>query len=91
VATVSALTGDGIERLIEMLRERELEGGETMHLQIPHELSRVIAKLHSVAVVLEQSMTEEAVIFDVWVPRDQVHLFEAYAAANLLRTTAKAG
>jgi len=91
LVTLSALTGAGIDRLIEMLRERELEGGETMHLLIPHEQSRVIAKLHSVAVVLEQSMTEEAVVFDVWVPRDQVHLFEPYSAANLLRATAKAG
>jgi GTP-binding protein HflX len=90
VVTVSALTGLGIERLIELLRERELEGGETMHLQIPHELSRVIAKLHSVAVVLDQSMTDGAAVFTAWVPRDQVHLFEAYTAANLLGT-AKAG
>src|SRR5229473_2051638 len=45
-ATISALTGRGIEKLVDMIRERELAGGEILQLEIPHEESRVIAKLH---------------------------------------------
>src|SRR5260370_15736132 len=44
--TISALTGRGIENLVEMIRERELAGGEILQLEIPHEESRLIAKLH---------------------------------------------
>jgi GTP-binding protein HflX len=82
---VSALTGQGIDRLIEMLRQRELEGGQTLHLEIPHAKSRVIAKLHEVAEVLEQSMTDDAAVFTAWVPHDRVHMFQEYSADNLLK------
>ncbi|MEO8034119.1 MAG: GTPase HflX [Acidobacteriota bacterium] len=84
--SVSALTGKGVDRLVDMIRKRELEGGETLHLEIPHSQSRTIARLHEVAEVLQQSMTDEAAVFTAWVPRDQVHLFRAYTADNLLRS-----
>jgi len=76
---VSALTGHGIERLLEMIRDRELAGGEVMQLEIPHSESRLAARLHEVAEVHEQAQKDEATVFTAWVPREFVHLFEPHA------------
>jgi GTP-binding protein HflX len=72
---VSALTGNGIERLLELIRDRELAGGEVMHLEIPHDESRLAARLHEVAEVHEQKQGEKGTRFTAWVPREFVHLF----------------
>jgi GTPase len=83
---LSALTGDGVDHLVELLRQRELEGGETLHLAIPHGMSRLAAQLHEVAVVYEQSTTDTATLFTAWVPKDAIHQFEAFTAATLLKS-----
>lgn len=83
----SALTGTGIERLLEMIRDRELAGGEVMQLEIPHSESRLAARLHEVAEVYEQTQKDDATLFTAWVPREFVHLFETWAAAALLKPT----
>ena len=77
-AVVSALTGEAVERLIEMIRDRERDGGEMMHLAIPHSESRLVAKLHELAEIHEQSASDAGVIVDAWVPKDVVHLFKAH-------------
>ena len=84
-ATVSALTGRNIDRLIEIIRERELENGEIIQLEIPHNDARMIAKLHDVAEVYEQRVTDRAMLITAWIPRDALHLFEAYTAAGLMK------
>ena len=89
--SVSALTGRGIDRLAETIRDLELRGGDVMHLRIPHSKSRVAAKLHDLAVIREQSSTDEGTLFTAWVPRDAVHIFQAYAAENLLKPAKVAG
>ena len=73
---VSALTGDGVDRLVEMIRERERAGGELLHLEIPHSESRLLAKLHEVAEIHEQSTNDDGVLVTAWVPQDSVHLFK---------------
>ncbi|HYM60082.1 MAG TPA: GTPase HflX [Thermoanaerobaculia bacterium] len=83
--TISALTGHNLEALIEMIRRRELDGGELMQLAIPHRESRVLARLHEIAQVYEQSAGDESVVLSAWIPKDSRHLFEAYAV-----TTARA-
>ena len=77
--SVSALTGRNIDRLIEVIRDRELARGETLHLDIPHEESRTIAKLHEVAEINEQSSSDHAAHFVAWIPNEFVHLFEPFA------------
>ncbi len=77
---VSALTGEGVETLISMIREREREGGQLLHLQIPHAESRLLAKLHEVAEVQEQTSNDAGVVVTAWVPKDVLHLFKAHAA-----------
>ena len=84
VLHVSALTGEGIDKLIDVIRMREREGGEMMQLEVPHEESRVAAMLHEVAEVVEQTVTDRATIFRAWVPESAVHLFQAYSAESLL-------
>jgi len=84
-ATVSALTGRSIERLIEIIRGRELENGEIIRLEIPHNDARVIARLHDIAQVYEQRVTDRAMLITAWIPRDVLHLFEEYAAVGLLK------
>jgi GTP-binding protein HflX len=84
-ASVSALTGRNIDRLIDIIRDRELENGEVLHLAIPHNDARVIARLHDLAEVYEQHVTDGAMLITAWIPRDALHQFEPYAAASLLK------
>jgi GTP-binding protein HflX len=81
---VSALTGDGIDRLVAAIRARAREGGEIMLLQIPHNAARVVAQLHDVAEIFDQTVTDDATIFNVWVPDNAVHLFTSYLAERVL-------
>ena len=76
--SVSALTGRGIEKLIDELRRRELEGGEMSQLAIPHGESRVAARLHEVAEVYEQTENGESTLYTAWVPRDAMREFAGY-------------
>jgi GTP-binding protein HflX len=82
---ISALKGTGVEDLLELIRERELEGGEVLTIEIPHQESRLAARLHEVAQVYEQAQTDSGTRFTAWVPKDSLHLFEPYAAATLLK------
>src|SRR5436853_2305190 len=68
--SVSALTGRNIDRLVGMIRDRELARGQVMHLDIPHTESRIIAKLHEVAEIAEQSSNDESARFVAWVPNE---------------------
>jgi len=77
--SVSALTGEGIEHLLDAIKDRELKNGDIISLEIPHNDSKVIAKLHEVAEVYEQRVMDHAMVITAWVPRDVLHLFDAYA------------
>jgi GTP-binding protein HflX len=82
---ISALTGKNIDRLVAAIRERELEGGEVMHLDIPHEEARLLAQLFEVAQVMEKRVDEGVTHVTAWVPRDAVSRFANFAAADLLK------
>jgi len=81
---VSALTGAGIDGLGDVIRNRQREEGEILHLAVPHAEARVVAQVHEVGEIFEQTVTDTATIFRVWIPRDAVHFFEAYSADHLL-------
>ena len=85
VVLVSALTGAGVDQLIDRIRDRELENGEVILLEIPHNDSRMVARLHEVAQVHEQRVTDDATLVTAWIPRDALHEFAPYSAVNLLR------
>jgi GTP-binding protein HflX len=82
---VSALSGDNIESLVELIRDREREGGELLHLDIPHGESRLLASLHELAEVIEQTSNDEGVVLTAWVPQDVVHRFEKFARPRVKR------
>jgi GTPase len=88
--SISALTGRGIERLVGMIRERELAGGEVLHLEIPHEESRTIAKLHEIAEVHEQRSGDRVMQITAWVPQNAIHNFAHFSVSDSLKT-AKVG
>jgi GTPase len=77
---VSALSGHGIDRLMDVVRQRELKGGEVLDLEIPAADSRVLARLHDVAEVLSQRNGEDVVSVTAWVPAEAMHLFSSYVA-----------
>jgi GTP-binding protein HflX len=84
-ATISALTGDGIESLVELVRTRELAEGDVLELHIPHAEARVLARLHEVAQIIEQRSDDDCTIVSAWIPRGVLHLFETYSADRLLQ------
>jgi GTP-binding protein HflX len=88
--SISALTGRGIEKLVGMIRERELAGGEVLHLEIPHEESRTIAKLHEIAEVHEQRSGDRVMQITAWVPQNAIHNFAHFSVSDSLKT-AKVG
>jgi GTP-binding protein HflX len=88
--SISALTGRGIEKLVGMIRERELAGGEVLHLEIPHEESRTIAKLHEIAEVHQQRSGDRVMQITAWVPKNAIHNFAHFSVSDSLKT-AKVG
>jgi GTPase len=76
--TLSALTGDGMEGLIRLIRDRELAGGEVRQLLIPMADSRAIARLAEVAEIYQQVVSGEAIRYVAWLPKDQAYLFDDY-------------
>jgi GTPase len=82
---VSALTGRNIDRLVDFIREREREGGELLTLEIPHSESRLVASLHEIAEVTDQTTNDEGVVVSAWVPHDSIHMFEQFARRKAKR------
>lgn len=84
---ISALTGHNVAGLVETIRERELEGGEVLHLRIPHQQSRAMADLHQVGLIMERTAADAWIDFTAWVPAESVKRFDEYAITsdNLLR------
>jgi 50S ribosomal subunit-associated GTPase HflX len=68
-----------------MIRERELAGGEVLHLEIPHEESRVIAQLHEIAEVQEQHSGDRVMQITAWVPQNAIHNFAHFSVSDSLK------
>jgi GTP-binding protein HflX len=83
--SLSARTGHGIDRLVEMIRDRELAGGEIMHLEIPHDQSRLLAKLHDIADVHQRRATNECTQVTAWIPGKAIRMFEPFLATESLK------
>jgi len=79
---VSGLTGENVDRLVEMIRDRERAGGEQLQLEIPHAASRLLAKLHEEAEIYDQSTNDTGVIVHAWIPKDLLHVFTPYVIAR---------
>lgn len=84
-SSISALTGRGVDRLTGLIIERELESGEVLDLEIPHEESRAIARLHQVATIHRQVTIDAGVRVTAWIPRESVENFLPFSATDLLK------
>jgi len=83
VLRISALTGGGIDQLVDCIRDRELAGGEVLELDIPHEDSAVLARLHGLAEVYDERSSDRATRVTAWLPQSAVHYFEKFLAPSL--------
>ncbi|HEY8132825.1 MAG TPA: GTPase HflX [Thermoanaerobaculia bacterium] len=83
--SLSALSGHGIEQLVDAIRERELAGGDVLELEIPHAQSRALAKLHELAEVYEEHSGDQMTRVTAWIPRNAIHQFDKFSASNLLK------
>jgi len=77
---VSALTGEGIERLLDAIRMRESAEGDVLRLEIPLHEARTIARLYEVGQIRERVENEETAIFVAWVPRESAHQFRQFVS-----------
>lgn len=75
---VSATTGHGVDTLVELIREREREGGELLHLEIPHAESKLLARLHELAEVQDHAANDLGVTVTAWIPKDAIHHFKPF-------------
>ncbi len=83
-AKISALTGKGIDRLVGLIANAELEGGEVLDLEFPHDDSRMLARLHEVATIHHQRQTDMSTLVTAWVPKESAQIFLPYSATLLL-------
>ena len=75
---VSALTGDGLERLIEVICERQFASGRLVRLDIPSSEGKLLARLYEVARIHRQTPHDGGVDLIAWVPEEQAHVFKPY-------------
>ncbi|MCM2315463.1 MAG: GTPase HflX [Thermoanaerobaculia bacterium] len=75
---VSALTGEGLERLIEAICERQFAGGRLVRLDIPSSEGKLLARLHEVARIHRQTPHDGGVDLIAWIPEEQAHVFKAF-------------
>jgi GTP-binding protein HflX len=77
--TLSALTGEGVPQLVDAIRNRELARGEVLDLVVPQEeAARVVATLHEVGEIEQQSADGEVVRLSAWVPAAWLPTFSPY-------------
>ena len=71
---------------LQLLSEFRLAcGGEVLELEIPHDQSRVLARLHDLAEVYEERVDDGATHVTAWVPQNAAHYFEKFLAHLLKR------
>jgi GTP-binding protein HflX len=81
--TVSALSGAGIERLVEEIRSCELRSGRTVRLDIPLSEPALVAQLYRVAKIHRQSPHDSGIDFIAWIPEESLHLFTRFEVEPL--------
>lgn len=75
---VSALTGNGLESLIEAICERQFAGGRLVRLDIPSSEGKLLARLHEVARIHRQTPHDGGVDLIAWIPEEQAHVFKPF-------------
>lgn len=79
---VSALTGEGMDDLIEVLVEWLNSRSSTVHLLVPYPRGDVVASLHRVGEVLESEPAPDGLRITVRLPPDQMDHFSAFSTPH---------
>ncbi|MCO5326788.1 MAG: GTPase HflX [Solirubrobacterales bacterium] len=79
IVGVSAVTGEGIDELLDAIEEAFAATLEPMDLLIPYEQGASLSELHAIAGDLDREDGPDGVRVQAKVPRALVHRFEAYA------------
>jgi GTPase len=77
---VSAKSGEGLDALALRVRKAASAFERTVDLEIPAGDGRTLAKLASVAAILEKRYEDDRVVVRASVPRTEMHFFERYLA-----------
>jgi len=75
---VSATTGEGLPRLVEAIDRTLAQALYRMQLRVPYERGDLVAELHDMATVQEQSHEEDGVHLTVRVPTSLYERFKPY-------------
>ena len=78
---VSALTGEGLEQLLERAGERLEKRTSLLHLAIPYGQAEVAAAAHRLGEVLAEKHDEHGTVLDVRMPLAHVDRFRPYVVA----------
>jgi GTPase len=75
---MSALSGEGLEELLAIIRKRQLDDGETVRLLVPLSEGKLIAQLNEFSEVIASNPNGEGIYFTVWVRREYLHRIEPF-------------
>jgi len=78
---VSALTGEGLEELLECIR-RNLSGYTTVRLLVPASRGDVISSIHCDGSVIEREVDGETLILTATIPEEKKHLYNSFMVDN---------
>jgi GTP-binding protein HflX len=75
---VSATSGEGLPRLTEAIEKTLSQSLYRMHLRVPYERGDLVAELHNMAAVQNQTHEEDGVYLTVRVPPAMYDRFKPY-------------
>lgn len=78
---ISARSGEGIDRLLEVLGETFRRQTQTMHLLIPYDRGDIVAAAHRLGEVASEKHDSDGTVIDVRVPVEELDRFEPYEIA----------
>lgn len=80
--TISALSGENIERLLNLIETLIKERSTELHLLIPYDDSSIIAKIYELSNVHSTEYRPEGIYVVISLATDQINRFSAYAIAG---------
>ena len=73
---VSALTGDGIRKVLEALEQHLLQGQRLMNIIVPYHQGQILQKLRTYGQILEESYVNEGTYVEVYIEEAYINKYE---------------
>jgi len=73
---VSALTGDGIRKVLEALEQHLLQGQRLMKIIVPYHQGQILQKLRTYGQILEESYVNEGTYVEVYIEEAYINKYE---------------